>query len=172
MVQKYRRFIVYCCYSFLVKEFDNRSWGWYQRRWASNEELVSYTEGKLCWSDNRMMLWYMLWQCPSHPCTKMQLHSADNQLRIKSLESLSKGSPNTLSTQFRYKFGTERYFAYRGMRKKVKLFRQFYQQSKTWLRHWQLTILRHWQFFSAFCASLGKLSFPNTSPRASFFATE
>ena len=64
----------------------------------------------------------------------------------------------------RYKFGTERYFAYRGMRKKVKLFRQFYQQSKTWLRHWQLTILRHWQFFSAFRASLGKLSFPNTSP--------
>ena len=83
-------------------------------------------------SNNRIiMFWYMLRKFPSHLCTKMQLHSADNKLRIKSLESLSSRSHYQLS---RYKFGTERYFPCRGMRKKVKLFRQFYRRSKIWLR--------------------------------------
>ena len=43
----------------------------------------------------------MLRQFPSHLCTKIQLHSADNRLRIESLESLSSGSHYQLS---RYKF--------------------------------------------------------------------
>ena len=38
------------------------------------------------------MLGYMLRQFPSHLCTKMQLHGADNKLRIKSLENLSSRS--------------------------------------------------------------------------------
>ena len=57
----------------------------------------------------------MLRKFPSHLCTKMQLHSADNKLRIKSLESLSSRSHYQLS---RYKFGTERCFPYRDMRDK------------------------------------------------------
>ena len=66
----------------------------------------------------------MLRTFPSHLCTIVQLHSADNKLRIKSLESLSSRSHYQLS---RYKFRTERCFPYRGMREKVKLFRQFYR---------------------------------------------
>ena len=54
--------------------------------------------------NNRMMLLYMFRQFPSHLCTIIQLHSADNRLRIKSLESFSSGSHYQLSRQSRYKF--------------------------------------------------------------------
>ena len=43
----------------------------------------------------------MLRQFPSRLCTKIQLHSADNKLPIKSLESLGSGSHYQIS---RYKF--------------------------------------------------------------------
>ena len=88
-------------------------------------------------SNNRMMLGYMLSlhvELSSPPVHKNGVYIARiSKLRIncKSLESLSSRSHYQLS---RYKFGTERCFPCRGMRKKVKLFRQFYRRSKIWLR--------------------------------------
>ena len=174
MVQKYRRkyrgFIVYCCCSFLVNEFDNleadaRDGEHLTKSWClipkvNFVDLITEWCFDTCWDNflaTRAQKCSYIARIMSYGSKALKVLVEAHQIHYQ------------LS---RYKFGTERYFAYRGMRKKVKLFRQFYQQSKTWLRHRQLTILGHWQFFSAFRASLGKLSFPNTSPRATIVATE
>ena len=79
---------------------------------------------------------------------KNALHSADNKLRIKRLESLSSGSPNTLERS-RYNLETERCFAYRGMRKKKSKAVSTVLPTKQNLTTTTIAISRNTNYFSS-----------------------